>query len=105
MAGTFYCRHYLGRFWTAETTLLTEHQIVDRGPYGLVRHPIYTSACVMYFGTVLMFPAWWLILAAAIAIGAYVLKANLEDQFLMRRLSGYEDYRKRVKYRLLPGVW
>jgi protein-S-isoprenylcysteine O-methyltransferase Ste14 len=33
------------------------------------------------------------------------LKANLEDEFLARTLAGYADYRRRVKYRLLPGVW
>ncbi|HEX2998449.1 MAG TPA: isoprenylcysteine carboxylmethyltransferase family protein, partial [Anaerolineales bacterium] len=50
IAGMFYCRHYLGRFWTAETNLNKNHQIVDTGPYHFVRHPIYTFAILMYLG-------------------------------------------------------
>jgi protein-S-isoprenylcysteine O-methyltransferase Ste14 len=105
MGGTLYCRSILGRFWTAETTVMPDHQIIDRGPYGVVRHPIYLAVSVQYLGTATVFPAWWLIAAVVIAVVAYGLKANLEDEFLARTLAGYEDYRRRVKYRLLPGVW
>ncbi len=105
MSGTLYCRSILGRFWTAETTVRPDHQIIDRGPYGVVRHPIYLAVSVQYLGTAIVFPAWWLIAAVMIAVVAYGLKANLEDEFLARTLAGYEDYRRRVKYRLLPGVW
>ncbi len=105
MIGTVYCRSVLGRFWTAELTISPDHQIIDRGPYGLVRHPIYLAVSVQYLGTALVFPTWWLILAVLIAVVAYVLKANLEDEVLARTLAGYAEYRQRVKYRLLPGVW
>jgi protein-S-isoprenylcysteine O-methyltransferase Ste14 len=105
MSGTLYCRSILGRFWTAETTVKPDHQIVDRGPYGVVRHPIYLAASAQYLGTALVFPAWWLIAAALVVIVSYGLKANLEDEYLARTLAGYTDYRRRVKYRLLPGVW
>jgi protein-S-isoprenylcysteine O-methyltransferase Ste14 len=40
-----------------------------------------------------------------IAVVAYALKANLEDDYLAKQLPGYEAYRQRVKYRLVPGVW
>jgi len=43
VAGSFYCRHVLGRFWSAPTTLQVNHEIIDQGPYGIVRHPIYTA--------------------------------------------------------------
>jgi protein-S-isoprenylcysteine O-methyltransferase Ste14 len=82
-----------------------EHHIVDRGQYRIVRHPIYASAIKQYFGTALVFLTWWIVLASTIAIIAYAMKANLEDQFLAKNLPGYEDYRRRVKYRLMPGVW
>jgi len=105
MCGTLYCRSILGRFWTAETTVRPDHQIVERGPYGVVRHPIYLAVSVQYLGTAAVFPAWWLIVAVVIAVVAYGLKANFEDEFLARTLAGYEDYRQRVKYRLVPGLW
>lgn len=105
MGGTLYCRSVLGRFWTADTALRSDHQVVDRGPYGLVRHPIYTAVSVQLIGTALVYPSWIVIGAVLMAVVAYALKANLEDAFLAKQLPGYEVYRQRVKYRLVPGVW
>ena len=105
MIGTFYCRNYLGRFWTAETALQANHQIVDSGPYRAVRHPIYTCACVMYLGTALVFAAWWNGLIAGLVMLGYALKAKLEDDFLVCNLPGYQDYSQRVRYRLMLGIW
>ncbi len=104
-AGTYYCRHHLGRFWTAENALVEDHQIVDSGPYGLVRHPIYTSAIVMYVGTAMVFTTWWVWIACAVAITAYVVKTADEDRFLAANLPGYDEYSGRVRYRLVPGLW
>ena len=105
-AGTFYARHYLGRFWTAETTVKADHRIIDHGPYGVVRHPIYTAAIGMYLGGGLAFATWWGLAAALFVIVGYVLKTRLEDDFLADRMApGYGDYRRRVRYRLAPGVW
>ncbi len=105
MGGTLYCRSVLGRYWTADTALRSDHQIVDRGPYGVVRHPIYAAVSVQLVGTALVYPIWIVIGAVLIAVIAYVLKANLEDDFLAQHLPGYDDYRQRVKYRMLPRVW
>ncbi|CAG0926582.1 methyltransferase [Thermoflexales bacterium] len=105
MGGTLYCRSVLGRFWTADTALRSDHQIVDRGPYGLVRHPIYTAVSAQLIGTALVYPIWIVISAALMAVVAYAVKANLEDDYLAQHLPGYEGYRQRVKYRLVPGVW
>ncbi len=104
MSGTFYCRNYLGRFWTADATLQTDHQVVDTGPYGLVRHPIYTTAIAMCLGAALVFPVWW---TGLVFLGLLVtqLKTWDEDRFLAAQLPGYADYQQRVRYRLLSGLW
>lgn len=105
MAGTYYCRHCLGRFWTAELKLQVSHQIVDDGPYSIVRHPIYTSVSVMHLGTAIVFPLWWNWLACALVIVAYAFKARVEDEYMAANLPGYQAYRQRIRFRLLPGVW
>ncbi len=105
MIGTLYCRSVLGRFWTADTTLQADHQIIDRGPYGLVRHPIYTAVSVQLIGTLLVYPTLLILGLAWTAVMCYALKANVEDDYLALHLPGYEDYRRRVKYLLLSGVW
>ncbi len=105
VTGTFYCRAVLGKFWTAETACQSGHAIIDSGPYSMVRHPIYLFAILLYSGLGLAFPAWWNLLAVVgIALG-YALKARDEEKFLERVLAGYADYEKRVRWRLLPGVW
>ncbi len=106
VAGSFYCRDVLGRFWSAPTTLQENHEIIDRGPYGIVRHPIYTATLVFYLGTTLAFSAWWTWALWTLLLVGYVLKALDEERFLGAHLTpAYEDYRRRVPYRLLPGVW
>ncbi|MBN2005496.1 MAG: isoprenylcysteine carboxylmethyltransferase family protein [Anaerolineae bacterium] len=105
IAGMFYCRHYLGRFWTAETNLSKEHQIIDTGPYHTVRHPIYTFAILMYIGLELVFLSLWTVSLTGVTIVAYVLKAKDEDHYLEQNLPGYCDYQSRVRYRLIPGLW
>jgi protein-S-isoprenylcysteine O-methyltransferase Ste14 len=105
IVGMFYCRHYLGKFWTAETNLARDHQIIDTGPYRFVRHPIYTFAIIMYIGFCLVFLSQWSVLFTGLIITAYVLKTKDEDGFLEKNLSGYREYKSRVRYCLMPHLW
>ena len=106
VTASFCCRHVLGRFWSAPTILQENHEIIDRGPYGIVRHPIYTATLVFYLGTTLAFSAWWTWAVLTVLLVGYVLKALDEERFLGASLSAaYEEYRRRVPYRLLSGVW
>lgn len=103
--GMFHCRRFLGKYWTPETGLQSNHKIISSGPYRFVRHPIYTYAIMTYFGAGLVFSSWWnLILVTAIII-VYVAKTYDEDTFLIQNLSGYAKYAKRVHFRLILGLW
>lgn len=103
--GMFYCRLHLGRFWTAETDVANDHQVVDTGPYRFARHPIYTFAIMMYIGLSMVFLWLWNVVLAGIVIVAYILKARDEDRYLEQNLAGYQEYKQRVHYYLLPGLW
>lgn len=103
--GMFYCRHYLGKFWRAETHLSNQHQIIDTGPYRLIRHPIYTFAILMHIGLGLAFLSVWVVLFAGAASLAYIFKTKEEDLYLEQNLTGYREYKQRVRYYLLPGFW
>jgi protein-S-isoprenylcysteine O-methyltransferase Ste14 len=105
VAGTFYCRRQLGQFWTAETALKKDHRVMDQGAYGIVRHPIYTFAIILYIGLGLVFATWWNLICAAGVVLAYMLKAKNEETFLEKSLAGYAEYKRRVRYRLIPGIW
>jgi protein-S-isoprenylcysteine O-methyltransferase Ste14 len=105
MAGTLYSRNYLGRFWTEERSRTSGQGEVERGPYGLVRHPIYLATILCYTGTLLVFPTWWNIVATLLVLLAYIYKTSEEELFLAENLPGFRDYQKTIPYRIIPGVW
>jgi protein-S-isoprenylcysteine O-methyltransferase Ste14 len=103
--GKYISRRTLEKYWTAETTLQDAHQVVDQGPYGRIRHPIYISAMMMYLGWLMVFPIWLNGVGAVLVIAAYTLKTKDEDEYLQEHLSGYQEYSKEVLYRLIPRIW
>jgi protein-S-isoprenylcysteine O-methyltransferase Ste14 len=103
--GTLYCRIQLGKFWNAETGSKKEQRVMDRGVYGVIRHPIYTFAIILYIGLGIVFPTWWDIICAAVVVLSYMIKAKNEETFLEKNMTGYMDYKKRVRYRVFPRIW
>ena len=80
-------------------------KVVDSGLYGIVRHPMYAVTVVMF----LMIP---LILGSLFAFFVFLFYPLLiafrirgEERFLEKALDGYSDYKKRVKWRMIPFVW
>jgi protein-S-isoprenylcysteine O-methyltransferase Ste14 len=80
-------------------------QVVSTGVYGLVRHPMYLGASLMFVGgPLLLGSVYGLPLGLALVL-LLVLRIAGEERLLARVLEGYEAYRGRVRYRLLPHVW
>jgi protein-S-isoprenylcysteine O-methyltransferase Ste14 len=79
--------------------------VITSGPYAFVRHPGYTSAIALFFGIALALASWWALVPAALASALLVLRTSWEDRLLRAELPGYADYARRVRYRLLPGLW
>jgi protein-S-isoprenylcysteine O-methyltransferase Ste14 len=80
-------------------------QVITSGPYRFARHPGYTAAIAMFVGIPLALASWWALLPAALATALLVVRTSWEDRLLLAELSGYADYARRTRYRLLPGVW
>ncbi len=80
-------------------------KVIDTGLYGIVRHPMYCSTVFLFIsmGFVLGSPVSVAILLLYIPI--IVLRIKNEEQVLEAELEGYADYKKRVKYRLIPFIW
>jgi protein-S-isoprenylcysteine O-methyltransferase Ste14 len=80
-------------------------RVIDNGPYALVRHPGYGSACFFSMGMPLALGSLWALIPATSACLLLVLRTIWEDQTLREELTGYQEYAQRVRYRLIPGVW
>ena len=80
-------------------------QVITSGPYRFVRHPGYAAAIAMFVGMPLALASWWGLLPAALAIALLILRTGLEDRLLQAELSGYAEYVRRTRYRLVPGLW
>jgi len=81
------------------------HKVIDSGVYGVVRHPMYAAFPPIMVGTSLWLQSYAAIAMAALPFGAITVRILLEEAFLRRELPGYEEYMRRVKWRVLPGVW
>lgn len=81
------------------------HKVISTGPYAWVRHPMYSGAILYFIGAPLLLGSWYALVVGLILIGILALRAVWEEQTLMAELAGYADYAKRVRYRMVPGVW
>jgi protein-S-isoprenylcysteine O-methyltransferase Ste14 len=99
-----WARVYLGRNWSATVTIKRDHELVRTGPYGVVRHPIYTGILLALLGTAIAIGEWRGLLAlASITIG-FLFKIRTEERF-MGELFGerYARYRAEVPA-LIPFI-
>ena len=96
----------LGRFFTVDVTIEKDHELVERGPFRVVRHPSYTGVLLAFVGFALTLRNWGAILIVLIPIFvAFVRRMNVEEVALSRALGDrYVDYMRRTK-RLVPGVY
>jgi protein-S-isoprenylcysteine O-methyltransferase Ste14 len=82
------------------------HQrVIDTGVYTVVRHPMYGGFVPMVIGPALWLGSFAAAFLAILPIAVLAVRSVLEEQFLRRELEGYEAYKEKVRYRLIPCVW
>ena len=92
--------------YLSRTVEVSENQkVTDRGLYGLVRHPMYTS-------TIFLFLSMPLILGSLFSFGIMLIypiiiifRIKNEEKFLESKLDGYKDYKDKVNYKIIPFIW
>jgi protein-S-isoprenylcysteine O-methyltransferase Ste14 len=99
-------RVYRSNPFGSATIEVAENQIVvSRGPYAIVRHPMYASALLYLVGTPLALGSYWGLIPIAAILPLVVWRLLDEERLLARRLPGYGEYQRRVRHRLVPFVW
>ena len=80
-------------------------RVVDTGLYGIVRHPMYMATLVLFLAMPLVLGSWYALIVFALYPVIIIVRLKDEEELLTRELPGYEDYKKKVKYRILPFIW
>ena len=111
-AGVFLASYLLYAEVLRENTYLSRtievqenQKVIDTGLYGIVRHPMYMATTVLFLAMplVLASPISFFIMLGYIPVIAKRIKN--EEKVLEEGLEGYSDYKKKVKYRILPFIW
>jgi protein-S-isoprenylcysteine O-methyltransferase Ste14 len=107
VGGLLFCvwaRFTLGRNWSGVVTFKGGHELITRGPYAIVRHPIYTGLLLMLVGTVIVFGHVAGIIALPFVFWGLWIKLRYEERLMLQKFTAeYEAYSRRVK-RLIPFV-
>lgn len=92
--------------YLSRTVKVEEGQkIVDTGLYGVVRHPMYMATILLFLMIPVILGSWYALVIFACYPVIIVVRLKDEEELLSRELAGYADYKKKVKYRLIPFIW
>jgi protein-S-isoprenylcysteine O-methyltransferase Ste14 len=82
-----------------------DQRVISTGPYRHIRHRTYAASVLIWMSTPFILGSWWALVPGSMASLMMVLRTLLEDRMLHAELVGYVDYARRVRHRLVPGVW
>ncbi len=108
IAGLIFCvwaRFTLGRNWSGVVTLKGGHELITRGPYAFVRHPIYTGLLTMFLATVIVLGHVAGIIAIPLVVVSFWIKLSYEEKLMLEKFPNeYAAYSRHVK-RLIPFIF
>ena len=104
LAFAVWARVTLGRNWSGVVTLKEGHELIERGPYRFVRHPIYTGILTMFFATALALGHLAGFAATLLMFASFWIKLRDEEKLMLQQFPGqYAAYRQRTR-RIIPFV-
>jgi protein-S-isoprenylcysteine O-methyltransferase Ste14 len=92
-------------FTSATIEVKDEQKLISTGPYAVIRHPMYSGAFIMLLGIPLALGSWWALIFVFLLFAAIVWRLLEEEKFLAENLPGYQRYRQKARYRLIPFIW
>lgn len=92
-------------FTSATIEVADEQKVITTGPYSVVRHPMYAGASLLLLATPLALGSWFALPLAGLVILVVAARLLDEERFLVDSLPGYDAYRQKVRYRLIPYIW
>jgi protein-S-isoprenylcysteine O-methyltransferase Ste14 len=106
---------FLFMYWTMRTNSFAApvvkiqkdrgQAVITTGPYAIVRHPLYFGALFYIAGTSLVLGSWWGLATAPLLALLLGVRIGIEEKTLRMGHEGYDDYARRVRWRLVPLIW
>jgi protein-S-isoprenylcysteine O-methyltransferase Ste14 len=106
---------FLFLYWTMRTNSFAApvvkiqrergQRVITTGPYAIVRHPMYLGALFYFAGTSLVLGSWWGLATIPFLALLLGIRIGIEEKTLRMGLAGYDDYARRVRWRLVPLIW
>lgn len=104
LAFCIWARISIGRNWSGVVTLKEEHELIQRGPYQWVRHPIYTGLLIMYLATAMILGRGAGFIGLLFIFVSFWIKLDAEEKLMLKQFPDrYSTYQRRVK-RIIPFV-
>mgnify|MGYP003291143170 CR=1 FL=1 len=92
--------------YLSRTIQVQEGQIVvDTGMYAIVRHPMYAVTILLFLMIPLVLGSWYALIVFAFYPAIIIARLKDEEDLLTRELPGYDVYKQKVKFRLIPYIW
>ena len=92
--------------YLSRTIEVQENQkVIDTGLYGIVRHPMYSATLLLFLSMPIVLGSVYSFLIFLVYPFIIAKRIKAEEEFLEKELSGYREYKQKVKYRLIPFIW
>ncbi|HZV76640.1 MAG TPA: isoprenylcysteine carboxylmethyltransferase family protein [Candidatus Babeliales bacterium] len=92
-------------FAASTIQVAADQRVVSSGPYAVVRHPLYVGLLIFVSGIPLALGSYWGLLLVVPIVPLTIWRLHDEEAFLVKNLPGYAQYRAKVRWRLVPGLF
>lgn len=92
-------------FGSATVGVVKDQKVISTGPYAVVRNPMYSCAAIFFVAMAFALGSYWDLIPAVLTILGLAWRLSDEENFLTQSLPGYEEYRAKVRWRLIPGIF
>ena len=93
------------RYASRTITVVDKQPVISDGLYGIVRHPLYFASMLVFLSLPLILGSVLSLFPMLLYPALMIIRIKNEEAILLRDLPGYDEYLKKVKYRLIPYVW
>ena len=92
-------------FGASTVEIVKDQKVISTGPYAVVRNPMYSCAAIFFIAMAFALGSYWDLIPAVLTILGLVWRLSDEEHFLAQHLPGYQEYRAKVRWRLIPGIF